>query len=64
MIASEFPHDLLTNAILLAFFMIEVPSQAVLLVSPCFWKFFIFPQNLLIGVIIVGIAKGGNGHVQ
>jgi hypothetical protein len=31
--------------------MLEVPSQAVLLVPPCFWKFFIFPQNLLIGVI-------------
>ena len=64
MISSESPHDLLTNAIRLAFFMIEVPSQAVLLVPPGFWKFFIFPQNLLIGVIIVGIDKGGNGHVQ
>ena len=29
-ISSEFPHDLLTNAIRPAFFMVEVPSQAVL----------------------------------
>ena len=29
-ISSEFPHDLLTDAIPLAFFMVEVPSQDVL----------------------------------